>query len=59
MDIQQLEHDQIQGNIGKLMAETMKLNAEGDKLRKEAKWLPVIWATGFVAAVLAVAKFLH
>jgi hypothetical protein len=32
---QQLEHDQIQANIGKLMAETMKLNAEGEKYYAE------------------------
>jgi cell division protein FtsB len=54
-----IEHEQIQANIGKLMAETMKLNAEAAKLQKESRWFPVIWATAFVAAVLALAKFMH
>jgi len=57
--MESIESDQIRANIAKLEAETMKLNAEGAKLQKETRWFPVIWATAFVAAVLALSKYLH
>jgi hypothetical protein len=54
-----LELENIHALTVKLQAETAKLNAEAVKLQKESKWFPVIWATAFVAAVLALAKFIH
>ncbi|SDV51226.1 hypothetical protein [Chitinasiproducens palmae] len=48
-----------EAEIGKLMAETVKLNAEAARLQRETRWYPVIWSTAFVGAVLAVAKFLQ
>ncbi|MCP3017428.1 hypothetical protein [Cupriavidus basilensis] len=52
-----LDVTKIQAEIGKLMAETVKLNAEADKLQRETRWYPVIWATAWLGAVLAVGKF--
>jgi len=49
----------VEAEIEKLMAETGKLNADADRYRREARWLPVAWATGLVAAVSCVSKFLH
>ncbi|MBB3006059.1 hypothetical protein [Cupriavidus alkaliphilus] len=45
-----------EAEIGKLMAETMKLNAEASKLNREHRWLPVVYATGLIAAAMAFAK---
>jgi len=50
---------QIEAEIAKLIAETGKLNAEADRYRREARWLPVVWATAFVGAVLGLSKLLH
>ena len=58
LDIQKLEAD-----IAKLMAETMKLNDESVKLRAESKkfqretfWLPVLYASGLIGAVITLTK---
>jgi hypothetical protein len=48
-----------EAEIGKLMAETMKLHAEAAKLNRENRWYPIIWATTFAGAVIALAKLLH
>lgn len=48
----------IEAEITKLIAESVKLNAEAAKMQRETRWYPVIWATAFVGAVLAVGKFL-
>lgn len=48
----------IEAEIAKLIAESMKLNAEAAKMQRETRWYPVIWATAFVGAVLAVSKLL-
>jgi hypothetical protein len=54
-----LELEKIHAIISNLNAETAKFVAEGEKYRKESRWLPVIWATAFVAAVQILVKFLH
>ena len=45
-----------EAEISKLMAETMKLNAEASKLNREHRWLPVVYATGLIAASITFAK---
>ncbi|MCA7085864.1 hypothetical protein K7G19_19940 [Cupriavidus sp. DB3] len=40
----------------KLNAETSKLNAEMAKLHREYRWLPVVYATGLMAAAMTFAK---
>ncbi|AJY13948.1 MULTISPECIES: hypothetical protein [Burkholderia cepacia complex] len=54
-----LDTIKTEAEIGKLMAETMKLNAEAAKMIRETRWYPVIWATAFAGAVIGLAKFLH
>jgi len=54
-----LDTIKTEAEIGKLMAETMKLNAEAAKINRENRWYPVIWATTFAGAVIALAKLLH
>lgn len=46
----------VQAEIGKLMAETAKISAETSKINRETRWFPVIWATAWLGAVLAVGK---
>lgn len=54
------ELEQIHANIGKLMAETMKLSAEGEKMRRESQWYPFVAGAGFVVALVALLKlFVH
>lgn len=56
---QTLDTIKTEAEIGKLMAETMKLNAEAAKINRENRWYPIIWATTFAGAVIALAKVLH
>lgn len=54
------ELEQIHANIGKLMAETMKLNAEGLKMRRESAWYPFVAGAGLVVALVGLLKlFMH
>ena len=48
---QQDNHDKIQAEISKLLAETAKINAE-------SKWYPFVVATGLILACLGVIKLL-
>jgi len=41
-----------QAEIAKLMAETVKLNSE-------SRWMPFVWATGMILAVMAITKFFY
>ncbi|WP_186033515.1 hypothetical protein [Burkholderia gladioli] len=59
MESKTLDTLKTEAEIGKLMAETMKLNAEAAKLLRENRWYPVIWATAFSGAALTLAKLLH
>ncbi|MGN6318159.1 hypothetical protein [Trinickia sp.] len=56
---QTLDTIKTEAEIGKLMAETMKLHAEATKINRENRWYPIIWATTFAGAVIALAKLLH
>lgn len=56
---QSLDTIKTEAEIGKLMAETMKLNAEAAKINRENRWYPIIWATTFAGAVIALARVLH
>lgn len=47
----------VQAEIGKLIAEAGKLNAETSKINRETRWFPVIWATAWLGAALAVGRF--
>lgn len=49
----------VQAEISKLIAEAGKLNAENAKLQRETRWYPIIWATAWLGAVLAVGKFFY
>lgn len=40
-----------EAEIGKFLAEPMKLNAEAAKINRESRWYPIIWATTFAGAV--------
>ena len=54
------ELEQIHANIGKLMAETMKLNTEGEKLRRGRQWYPFVAGAGLVVALVALLRlFAH
>jgi hypothetical protein len=55
----ELELEQMRATTANLMAETAKFIAEGEKYRRESKWLPIAYATAFVGAVLALAKLWH
>lgn len=45
-----------EAEIGKLMAETVKLNAEAAKLTRDRFWLPVVYASGLIAATATLTK---
>lgn len=46
-----VELEQIHANIGKLMAETAKLNAEAGKLARERTLYPMMVLAGFIGAI--------
>lgn len=46
-----IELEQIHANIGKLMAETAKLNAEAGKFSRERKLYPAMVVAGLIGAV--------
>lgn len=46
-----IELEQIHANIGKLMAETAKLNAEAGKFARERKLYPMMVVAGLIGAV--------
>jgi hypothetical protein len=50
------ELDNIQANIGKLMAETMKLHAEAAKMRRERDWHPFVAGAGMALAIIGLIK---
>lgn len=55
-----IEHEQVQANIGKLMAETMKLNAEGAKMQRERAYYPAVLLVSALGAGAALATaFYH
>ena len=41
----------INAEIGKLMAEMAKVNAEGEKFRRETPWYPIAVVAGVAGAV--------
>jgi hypothetical protein len=53
------EAAKLNTEAAKLLVETSKLAAETQKLAREARWYPVIVATAFVGAVLALAKYMQ
>lgn len=46
----------VEAELAKMLAETAKINAEGEKLRREARWMPWVASSVFLGAVLALAK---
>jgi hypothetical protein len=49
-----------EADIAKLQAEAMKLLAETHKINRENRWMPVVYAVGFLGAAAGFAKlFLH
>lgn len=52
----ELEIEQIRATIGKLIAESTKLNAEAAKMTAEKTWYPFVAGAGLVAAMFAVVK---
>jgi cell division protein FtsB len=60
MEAKTLDVIKTEAEIGKLMAETMKLNAEAAKLLREQRWYPFIASAAFIGGVVAVARlFVH
>lgn len=55
-EIEALSKEKIHAEIAKLIAETSRINAEAGKLTKEAFWYPLLIATGFVGAIIALTK---
>ncbi len=51
MDIEKSNHDKIQAQIAKLLAET-------DNISKKTKWYEVVLIMSFTATLLAVGKYL-
>lgn len=47
-----------EAEIGKLMAETVKLNAEAAKFQRERYWYPVMVAATIIGATVAATKLL-
>ncbi|MFP4891492.1 hypothetical protein [Paraburkholderia sp. EG304] len=45
-------------DIVKTEAEIAKLMAETQKLNLESRWMPFVWASGLIIAVMTVSKFL-
>jgi hypothetical protein len=46
-----LDTIKTEAEIAKLMAETTKLNLE-------ARWMPFVWASGLILAIMTISKFL-
>jgi len=51
MDIEESNHDKIQAQISRLLAET-------DNINKKTKWYEVVLAGSFIVALLAAGKYL-
>ncbi len=51
MDIEESNHDKIQAQIAKLLAET-------DNINKKTKWYEVVLFGSFIVALLAAGKYL-
>lgn len=49
----------VEAEIGKLMAETIKLNAEAAKMTTERRWYPFVGGAALMGAALALAKLMH
>jgi predicted nicotinamide N-methyase len=45
-------------DIIKTEAEIAKLMAETQKLNLESRWMPFVWASGLILAVMTITKFL-
>jgi len=45
-------------DIVKTEAEIAKLMAETQKLNLESRWMPFVWASGLILAIMAITKFL-
>ena len=50
------ELEQIHANIGKLMAETMKLQAEAAKITRDRAWHPFVAGAGLVLGIVGIIK---
>lgn len=51
-----LDQLKVEAEIGKLMAETMKLNAEAAKMIRERMWYPAVVVASVAAAAVAITK---
>lgn len=56
MNIEDMEKERVQVEIAKLMADTMRINRETEKLSKELKWYEVTIIIAATLAIVAVAK---
>lgn len=53
---QAITAEKLNAEIAKLIAETSKINAETAKLAKESYWYPMVVATAFGGAIIALTK---
>jgi len=51
-----LDQLKIEAEIGKLMAETVKLNAEAAKMIRERAWYPAVVLATAIGAAMAITK---
>lgn len=56
-DMNPLEIEHIHANISKLIAESMKLQAEALKMNRERAWYPAVLMITALGAGAAIAKF--
>ena len=61
-EMKQAELRKVDAEIAKIIADAHKINAESVKIAQEARWYPIMIATGLISAVAAtmavVIKFL-
>lgn len=53
-EMKQAEFRKVDAEIARIIANAHKINAESVKIAQEARWYPIMIATGLVSAVAAV-----
>lgn len=54
IEMEQAELRKVDAEIARIIANAHKINAESVKIAQEARWYPIMIATGLVSAVAAV-----
>ena len=54
IEMKQAELRKVDAEIARIIANAHKINAESVKIAQEARWYPIMIATGLVSAVAAV-----